>query len=756
MNVPFFITGYLAKNVTEDTLLNEKRDKLFALARVLDVRLGDGGYDAIIQEHDAAGWSREEKIHLLNTALQAVTDEVGSASPGLGVGYYSRELDAIITYGPSSQFQHMVGVSIPQEHPGRIVMSANIPKVKFGSMVRGDILNAMIPIERGGKVIGYIWSNELTTDITSQLGEISRNIVLVMLFCFGVTAAVILLLTRRTVRDVDHIIRGVRNMRGDLNYRIPELSSELGLVAHNINDMAEDIGRAAAESDRAISILQIVMGNVEAAVYVCDPATMELVYTNSHLNEMLGRNDLQGKICYEVLQGLKEPCEFCPQKQLFDVDGVPLMEPLHWEFHNERLGRDFMLSDRLVTWPDGRLLHMEVATDITQRNALALAEAANMAQRDFLARMSHEIRTPMNGVLGMTRLAIQADPPPAQLEYLKKIQSSASLLLGIINDILDFSRIESGKMEIENTPFNLHELVDNIRELILPRTNDNNLELRINVDASVPLFAVGDALRISQVLLNLMGNASKFTLSGYVGLDMRAEVLPGGKLRLDCAVTDSGIGISAEQQQALFKPFSQADASTSRQFGGTGLGLSICRALVELMGGSIRMESIAGEGSTFSFFVILDCFDGELTGAVDSVSNELAGVDYAGRKFLLVEDNQINQEIALAILEELKADVDVAENGEEGLKAYLRKDYDLIFMDVRMPVMDGLEATERIRASDKHDAKSIPIIAMTANAMREDREATLEAGMNGHIAKPIDLEELKAVLHKELHERSSM
>ena len=749
MNVPFFLTGYMAKNSTESLILQEKENKLLAFAEVLNSHLGQGGFEAILQQHGALDAPREERIKILNKVLGGFTDEVGAAAPGLGVGYYSRDLDAIITYGPSTEFGYTVGLSIPLDHPGRIVMRTNLPLVRSGTMVRGDIMNAMTPISRNGEVLGYIWANELTTDITAQLHLMARNIGLIMLLCFGVTFGLLFLLSRRTVRDVDRIIKGVRAMRSDLSTRIAVSGGELGEVVNSINAMAADIGKANEETNRAISVLQSILSNVEATVYVCDPQTHTLVYVNDYLANLLGRHDLQGKACYEALQGLTGPCSFCPQQKLFDEAGSPILTPLRWETHNPLIKRDFLVTDRLITWHDGRLLHMEVGTDVTERNALAMAEAANLAQREFLARMSHELRTPMNGVLGMTRLAMQADPPPAQMEYLRKIQSSAALLLGIINDILDFSRIEAGKLTIERHHFDLHEMVENIRELILPRAGENNLDFTIAMDASVPQYVVGDELRLSQVLLNLLGNASKFTLKGYVTLEMRAETLPSGSLHLHCVVRDSGIGMTKDQLEALFTPFSQADTSISREFGGTGLGLSISKALVELMGGIIIASSESGKGSEFSFFVELEPASDEAL-PVQKDEHSWDNAHYNGQSFLLVEDNAINQEIALAILEELGAAVDVANNGEEGVKAFLQKDYSLILMDVRMPIMDGLEATRRIRSSDKHDAATVPIIAMTANAMREDREASKEAGMNGHIAKPIDMNELKSVLYQQL------
>ena len=755
VNIPIFLTGYMAKNLLEESLLEEKEDKLMALAHVLNMRLGPDGYEGILIEEGAVGGTREEKIAAINRRLAFVTDMVGRSSQGVGVGYYSRDLDAILTYGPSESFGHTVGVSITPDHPGRTVMATGRPMATFGTMVRGDILNAMMPVERHGEVIGYIWANELATDISGQFEAMARNISLVMLLCFLLSLALLLVLSRRTVRAVDQIISGVRVMRGDLSARIAIPKGELGEVAASINAMAEDIGKATEESERAVSVLESVLNNLDAAVYVCDPQTKALIYCNEYLLQLHGRGDLQGRLCHQALYGSDTPCSFCPHTELLDREGKPAAPVLRWETHNDPMGRDFLITDRLVTWHDGRLLHMEVATDVTDRKALALAEAANLAQRDFLARMSHEIRTPMNGVLGMAHLAMQANPPPAQREYLKKIQASATLLLGIINDILDFSRIEAGKMDIERHVFSVREMVDNIRELILPRVDEKCLALRVELASSVPEYARGDALRLSQVLLNLLGNAAKFTSEGFITLAMTATHVSGkpGALRLDCAVGDTGIGMSPEQLAGLFKPFSQADSSTSRKFGGTGLGLSISKALVELMDGGIKAASEESRGSVFSFHVLLEKAEKEDLLAEGDTAAPWREARYDGMRFLLVEDNEINQEIALSVLTELGAETDVAGNGEEGVTAFMNKEYDVIFMDVRMPVMDGLQATRLIRASGKHDAGTVPIIAMTANAMQEDRESTREAGMDGHVAKPLDMDELKRAVYELLPRR---
>jgi len=753
VNLPFVISAYLANNIAENALMQEKENKLFSLGGILVANLGDGGYEAILQARGAENASREEQIAVLNRELTEFTDLVSKSSPGLGIGYYSKKLDAIITYGPSEQYAHALGRPIAADHPGRLTMSEGKRRVQSGEMVRGFIMNAMTPLKAGGETVGYVWANELITDITSQAGRIRNNMALGMGVCFGLSSLLLMVFFHYWVRDVGRIVDGIGRIRGNLSARIPPTSGKLGEVISNLNSLAADIEKATGESKNSLSILRNVMSNVGAAIYVCDPQTKELVFLNAYLLNLLGKTEVEKGLCYEVLHGRTEPCDFCPQSKLIDENGEPHSEPLHWEFHNAAAGRDFLVMDRMVPWHDGRLMHLEVATDVTERNALVLAEAANTAQRDFVARMSHELRTPMNGVLGMTKLAMQADPPPAQLQYLRKIQSSASLLLGIINDILDFSRIEAGKLTIESRIFSIHEIVENIRELIAPRTQEKSLDLILSIDDSVPEFAVGDGLRFSQVLLNLLGNASKFTLTGFIELALKAEPLSGGQFRLHCSVRDSGIGMSEEQQAALFKPFTQADVSTSRKFGGTGLGLSISKALVELMGGAIDLQSEEEKGSVFFFHLDL----GIAEKAADEAKKEQARWEtahYGGKRVLLVEDNEINQEIATELLKELGVTVEVAENGQLGVQAFLNNHYDLILMDVRMPVMDGLEAATLIRKSEKRGSTTVPIVAMTANAMREDRDACTDAGMDDHVAKPIDIAELKKALYTHLGEHT--
>lgn len=747
INAAIFAVGYLAKSELQTSLFEEKQEKLLALAKVLDNHLAEGGYDSILEGNGMSRATRDEKVKALNRELAAYTDKVASTITGVGLGYYSRELDAIITYGPSKQFGHSVGTPIAKDHPGRDVMRRNQMQAKIGKMVRGEILNIMQPIERGGHVIGYIWSNELMEDINEEMSTITMRLTLIMIICSAVTILLVYMLTRGAMRDVGAIIEGVRTMRKDLGKRINVKGGELGEMASNINALAEDIGRATADTKRAVKAIENIMNNVPAMVYVVDLSDMRIVYANRYMYDALGTEKIDGEICHKVIHGRDTICHHCCKHRIFDKNGEVKTQSVSYECHLENGNRDFHVTARLMEWHDGRTLALVFATDVTQQTLLAAANASNEAQRDFLARMSHEIRTPMNGVLGMVRLALLSQDFEEQRGYIKKIESSATILLGIINGILDFSRLEAGKMSLENITFDLRQTLDDVCALIQPSIREKGLDLRVDIAETVPQYVRGDRLRLSQIFLNLLGNSVKFTLKGHVDLKIYAHSQKDGRLLLDCTIADTGIGMTEEQQEAIFSPFVQADSSTSRKFGGTGLGLPITKALVELMGGEISVRSEQGWGTEFAFYVEIDASD---TAPTTTAGADISKVDEnpcAGRHYLVVEDNLINQEIAVAVLTEMGAKVDVANNGEEGLQAFLNNDYDTIFMDMRMPVMDGLEATRQIRASHKHDARTVYIVAMTANVMQEDKEASLKAGMNGHVGKPLDMTELLRHLH---------
>jgi len=375
------------------------------------------------------------------------------------------------------------------------------------------------------------------------------------------------------------------------------------------------------------------------------------------------------------------------------------------------------------------------------------AEAANRTKSQFLANMSHEIRTPMNGVIGMAE--ILADMPLAaeQAAYVGRIQSCGETLLTIVNDILDFSKIEAGMVELESITFDLRQSVGEIIDLLAPAAAEKGLQLRFTLAAGVPEQVAGDPTRLNQILFNLLGNALKFTPAGEVSLTVETEARSNQDLMLRFDVLDSGIGMTPDEQDRIFRPFTQADSSTTRKYGGTGLGLAICQKLALMMGGELRVESEPGQGSRFWFTVRFKPAAVEMRSKAPQAGLGERGSKPAPGKVLVVDDLAVNREVALVMLRRIGYEAEGAAGGEEALERVQRDSYAAILMDCQMPGINGYEATRRIRALPE-PAASIPIVAMTAHALKGDREICLAAGMDDYIAKPVKAAALGRVLER--------
>ena len=391
-----------------------------------------------------------------------------------------------------------------------------------------------------------------------------------------------------------------------------------------------------------------------------------------------------------------------------------------------------------------------------------IAEEASLAKSEFLANMSHEIRTPMNGIVGFTDVLLDMEMPDPQRRYLELIKTSAHRLLDIINNILDFSKIEAGKSELNEEPFDLVFLVEESVKILANKAHEKNVSLKHSVSCARSGQLIGDAGKIRQILLNLIGNAIKFTDRGHIIISVWEESIQdaanqdGGYILIHFSIKDSGIGIPLDRQKDIFQAFTQADGSTTRQFGGTGLGLSISAQFAHMMNGELWVESNVSKGSTFHFLVQLKKGN-ENSPKIHHASNEtvpeLSSMNIARSedtktiKVLLADDDPINRLLAVTVLEERSFHVTEAENGKHVLTMLEKNDFDVVLMDIQMPVMDGVAATQAIRVRERGTDKHIPIIAMTAHALQGDMEKYLKAGMDGYISKPFSVNELISVIN---------
>jgi len=560
----------------------------------------------------------------------------------------------------------------------------------------------------------------------------------------------------------------LRNKRknGDLYWESVSISPVKGGAGEIRNFVAvkEDITQRKRHEEaliRSDERIRLLLESTAEAIFGMD-LLGNCTFANPSCARLLGYADaeqLLGKnmhllIHHSTADGSPEPLQECQIYQvLWRGEGVHNDDQVFWRRDGSSFAVEYWAYPQLhegepvggvVTFFD---ITERKRAEVELRRATEAAEAATRAKSEFLANMSHEIRTPMNAALGMLYLLQQTELTEEQKSYLDKAQTASGVLLGVINDILDFSKAEAGKMELESIAFTPASVLSDLQTVAAAILRDKPIELQIRCSEKVPDSLLGDPLRLGQVLLNITSNAIKFTEKGKVEVEVELLAQEGAEVTLRFSVTDTGIGMTPQQRESLFKPFTQADNSTTRRYGGTGLGLAISSQLVQLMGGEIWVVSEPGHGSTFSFMARFSRPGaGEAASRQADMPKEPDPRSFGGVRILLVEDNKVNQEVARLILERRGVKVDMARNGAEALSLLHapRAAYHAVLMDVHMPVMDGLEATRRIRRHP--DLERLPVIAMTASALDRDRKLCMDAGMNDQVNKPIDVSQLFATL----------
>jgi PAS domain S-box-containing protein len=525
---------------------------------------------------------------------------------------------------------------------------------------------------------------------------------------------------------------------------------ELDQLADSVNAMRDRLRQHAVELEQANTRMAAILDNMPELAWVKDAEGRFIAVNRAFAaakgvatpGEIIGKTDLD-----------TAPLEFAEAYRRDDAEVMALRGSKRIEEQHPNADGSLSAIETVKTAMidgEGRVVGtVGIARDITERRqaeadreARRAAELSNQAKGEFLAHMSHEIRTPMNAILGMSYLALQGALNPQQHAQVQKIHDAAEALLGIINDILDFSKIEAGKLDIEAVAFDLGGVVHGVVNMVGVQAREKGLALRQSLPAQGPATLVGDPSRLRQVLLNLGSNAVKFTERGEVNFTIETVERDERFVRLRFEVRDTGMGMSPEVQRHLFEPFAQGDSSMSRRYGGTGLGLTISRHLVRMMGGDIDVQSTPGAGSRFRFELRFGVQDA--SHATERGDGQPATAALHRAHLLLVEDNPINREIATELLQRVGARVSHACDGQQALDMLEHERFDGILMDCQMPVMDGYEATRRIR--QRPQWRDLPIIAMTANALFTDRDKVLASGMNDHIAKPIRVDEMFATL----------
>jgi PAS domain S-box-containing protein len=616
------------------------------------------------------------------------------------------------------RFFWIEAVAGPYRDPDGVIVGtvATVTDITERKQTAADLIAANAELQRREALIQAFQSIGYTSLSTLDLDRILKDLA-EQIITAGFFRSLMIAL-------VDHEARRVHVMRSFVNLHDEEKGWQRGTIDPSQDKKVQGISYDLDHDD-----------NITAQV-AREGKLKVLVDWNENYDARLdNKGSTAGKVAYfipvkkgdDVLAVLATGSTVDEQERT--LQNIEIMQPL--------------LQQAAVALEHARLYKQLQRAKVEAEEARRAAEAANHAKGQFLANMSHEIRTPMNAVIGMTELAMDTELDATQREYLEIVKSSANSLLQVIDDILDFSKVEAGKLAIESTVFSLREVVTSAVGALAARAREKKIALNHSIDGTIAAELLGDPLRLRQILINLLGNAIKFTETGTVELRVALEENGGDGSLLRFAISDTGIGITKDKQSQIFDAFTQADASTTRRYGGTGLGLAICSRLVQLMGGRIWVESEVGRGSTFSFTARFAAY---MQSRASDVA-PAAPIDAVPLFLLLAEDNAFNQRVAVGLLEKKGHRVEVVGDGRGAVDLSARHSFDAILMDVQMPEMDGLQATRMIRQREAESGSARqPIIGLTAHAMQGDRERCLEAGMDGYVAKPIQPAVLYAAL----------
>ena len=526
--------------------------------------------------------------------------------------------------------------------------------------------------------------------------------------------------------------------------------------------LEQKVSERAREIKKQRNFYESILNQVPAEIIVSDYNHNYIFISESAVKDPKLREWLIGKNDFDFCRYRDYPLEFAQKRASHYQDVKNTLQISEWVEHNEKDGQEYYHLRRLVPlFNEQEDIEMFIgySLDITKSEiyrrelveARDIAQKATSAKSEFLSKISHEIRTPLNAIIGLTNIMMNEDHHPDQAHYLQSMKYSADSLLGIINEVLDFSKIEAGKITFESIPFNFSHVIQGIQQSFEFRANEIGIDLRTKLDPRIPRIIEGDRVKLNQIFLNLVGNAMKFTAKGEIIIETKLLEKTDDFLKIHFAVHDSGIGIAADKLDKVFESFSQEGDDTTRKFGGTGLGLTITKKFIEGQGGKIWVESIQGKGSSFIFELSFkyNADHKENSAIKQEWSRDLSMVK--GKRILVAEDNLMNQLVLQKMLEKWEPELEMVSNGALALEKLHKSSYDLVFLDVQMPIKDGISTVEEWR---NHEANTLgghqAIVALTADAFSESRQRVLDAGMDDFLSKPIEISELRRVLGKYL------